>query len=280
MSFALGLAQAGYPHYMTPLEQAELFAQRAHEHGVTLLVFPENLMCPRELTTTELLQLAEPLDGEFAQGLCGIARTNALWIVFTMFQTNPAGGPPHNTAVVVDSAGHIRGSYCKCHLYNAHGVCESDRMGYGNELCHAIRTPFCTIGLGICYDLRFPEVARTLALQGCDLLIFPAAWHDGPNKPEHWETLLRARAIENECFVAGVCHAGERYVGISHVFDPLGNPLVQRSATSDLSVCDIDLQAADAARDAMPIFAHRRPHLYGALASRAPNVLRDGLQYE
>jgi predicted amidohydrolase len=117
--------------------------------------------------------------------------------------------------------------------------------------------------MGICYDLRFPEVARTLALAGSGLLLFPAAWHDGPNKPLHWKTLLRARAIENECFVAGICDAGTRYVGTSHVFDPLGNELV--GGSDDLFTCDIDLDAVRSARYAMPVFSHRRPELYGSL---------------
>lgn len=284
MSFTLGLAQTGHPHRMTPLEQAESYAQQAHERGVTLLAFPENLMCPHELTAEELRCMAEPLDGEFAQGLGNAARTCGLWIVFTMYETNPAGGPPFNTAVVVDHLGHIRGVYRKCHLYNAHGVRESDRMAYGNELSRAIHTPFCTLGLGICYDLRFPEVARSLALQGCDLIVFPAAWHDGPNKPEHWKALLQTRAIENECFVAGVCHAGERYVGISHVFDPLGNSLTREAMpkTEGLVVCKIDLDVIRAARDAMPVFAHRRPELYGTLVQAFPGTTEShcGLQYE
>ena len=267
MSFTLGLAQMGFPCNRSLMEHIESYIRAAHRRGVTLLAFPENLMCPHELDEDAVRRIAEPLDGAFVHSMSGMARNYGLWIVFTMYEVNPAGGPPFNTAVVVDSLGWVHGAYRKCHLYDAHGVRESDRMAFGGELCRSIPTPFCTIGLGICYDLRFPEVARALALQGCDVLIFPAAWHDGPNKATHWKTLLRARAIENECFVAGVCRTDKRYVGVSHVFDPLGYAVADKAVQADkeLVVCSIDLNLVHAARDAMPVFAHRRPELYGVL---------------
>ena len=260
MSLVLGLAQSGFPANGDVLSQVDSFAKRARDRHVDLLVFPENLMCPHEQSVSDLVETAQPTDGPFVHGMCQIARRLGLWIVFTMYEANPTGMQPFNTAVVVDNTGSVRDTYQKCHLYDAHGVRESSRMSAGNELCHAIRTPFGTLGIGICYDLRFPETARHLALCGCELLLFPAAWHDGRNKAQHWETLLRARAIENECFVAGVCHGGKRYVRQSHVFDPMGNELAV--GKDDLLVCNVDLGAVKVARDAMPIFDHRRPELY------------------
>lgn len=240
MTLRLGLAQT--------LSQIEEAAQR----GVNLLVFPENFMPSPEL--------AEPLDGPFVRNVCSEARTHKMWIAFTAFETNP-DGQPFNTAVVVDEAGAIRGAYRKCHLYDAHGVFESERNAAGDALCKPIPTPFCTLGIAICYDLRFPEVARRLTLNGCNVLIFPAAWHDGPRKLAHWRTLLAARAIENECIVVGACNAGERYVQRSFVFGPLGEELAC-DKSDELIVCDIDLTTVAAARDAMPVFSHRRQDLY------------------
>ena len=266
----IGLAQSGYPQDGDVLAQVEAFAGKAAEAGVQLLVFPENLMSPRPLEAPELRELAEPLDGPFARALAKTAQTHGLWIVFTQYETNPAGGPPFNTAVVVDQQGTRRGSYQKCHLYDAHDVRESDRMSAGASLCAPITTPFGTLGLGICYDLRFPELARAAAVAGCDLVLFPACWHDGPHKRRHWETLLRARAIENECFVAGICHAGEKYVEQSMVVDPLGCDLellahpVEGHPQDKLLVAELDLAAVGQARDAMPILAQRRPWLYDA----------------
>lgn len=260
MSFTLCLAQTGYPSNGDVVLLVESIAKRAQQQGATLLAFPENLMHPRELSNAELALLAEPLDGPFVQAICAIAQRYELSIAFTTNETNPAGDPPYNTALLAGSNGTIAATYRKCHLYDAHGTRESDRMTAGSKLCQPIRTPFCTIGLGICYDLRFPEVARSLALGGSELLLFPAAWHNGPNKAMHWKTLLRARAIENECFVAGVCHGASRYVGQSFVFDPMGNEVA--GGTDELLTCVIDPKEVDAARSNMPVFAHRKPGLY------------------
>lgn len=262
MTFKLALAQTGYPQGGDVPAQVEGFVSRAAADGASLVVFPENLMCPRELTAPELRDLAEPLDGSFVRRVSESAARHHVWVVLCMSEENP-GMPPYNTAVVVDDAGVVRGAYRKCHLYDAHGVRESDRMSAGDALPLPVRTPFCTLGLGICYDLRFPEHARALAVAGCDLLLFPSAWHDGPCKADHWETLLRARAIENEAFVAGVCHAGERFAGGSLVADPLGR-VVGRLVGKEgsLLVCELDLGLVGSARDAMPVFDHRRPELY------------------
>lgn len=268
MQFTLVLAQSGYPQDGDVLAQIEGFATKAEAAGAALLAFPEALMSPRELTASELHTLAETLDGPFMQEVGRIAARHRLWMVGTMSEVNPAGGPPLNTAFVVDDAGALRGSYQKCHLYDAHGVRESERMTAGSQLDVVVPTPFCTLGLAICYDLRFPEAARALALAGADLLLYPAAWYDGPHKLSHWETLLKARAIENELFVAGICHAGERFVGESLVYGPLGELVAQGPGTDapskgeGLVIARVNTSAVASARDAMPVFDHRRPELY------------------
>ena len=270
MSFMLGLAQSGFPADGNVLGMVESYAAAAQEAGVDLLVFPENLMAPRQLDAAGHMRLAEPLDGPFCTAVRACAKRHGLWMVFTMMEENPADARPFNTAVACDDTGAVRGTYRKCHLYDAHTVKESDRMSAGDALGTPIVAPFGTFGMAICYDLRFPEVARSLALGGCDLIVFPSAWHDGPHKARHWQTLLAARAIENECFVAGVCHAGSRYVGLSTIYGPLGQTLAQGSAATDreeaeaLVVARIDPAQIAAAREAMPVFEHRRPEAYRA----------------
>lgn len=269
MTCTLALAQSGYPSDQNVLAQVEAHAVAAAQTGAQLLAFPENLMSPRELSAPELRALAEPLDGPFVRGMAACARNAGLWMAFTMSEANPSGEAPYNTAVLMDEQGCVRAHYRKCHLYDAHAVRESDRMTAGDALCAPVRAPFATIGMGICYDLRFPELARAAAIAGCNLLLFPACWHDGPHKATHWETLLRARAIENECFVAGICHAGQRYVERSMVVGPLGEELplqtIELPHSSDLLfVVRLDMMRVSAAREAMPILQHRRPELYPA----------------
>ena len=272
MGYTIGLAQSGYPADGDVFAQARAYAQRAAQAGCKLLVFPENFMWPKKLSLEELKALAEPVDGPFVQGVAHIAREHGLWLVFTMNERNGQDGLPFNTAVVVDDAGAVQASYRKCHLYDALGVRESDRLTAGSALPEPVHTPFCTIGLQICYDLRFPEPARAEALAGCDLLVYPAAWHVGRCKPEQWETLLRARAIENELFVAGACRSGRGFVGRSLVADPMGRILAQgaggtaEDGLESLVVCEIDPETVALTREKMPILEHRRPELYPALA--------------
>lgn len=274
MTYRIGLAQTGYPADGDVIAQMRDCARQAAEAGCQLVVFPENSMWPRRQSAEDLIALAEPVDGPFVQGVAGVMRECGLWAVFTINECNPEGGVPFNTAVAVDDTGVVRASYRKCHLYDALGERESDRLAAGAELPVAVETPFCTIGLQICYDLRFPESARTAALAGCDLLVYPAAWHAGARKVEQWETMLRARAIENELFVAGVCRAGRGFTGASLVADPMGRVLAcgednaVGEAPEALVVCDVDPAVIDVTRENMPIMEHRRPELYGSLAAR------------
>lgn len=268
MRFTIGLAQSGYPEDGDVVAQARRFFERAQRAGCALIVFPENFMWPRKLSAQGLYELAEPIDGPFVQAIGRAAREYGLWAVFTMNERNPAGGLPFNTAVAVDDAGMARGSYRKCHLYDALGVRESDRLSPGDRLATPVKTPFCTIGLAVCYDLRFPEPARAAALGGCDVVAYPAAWHVGPCKVEQWRTLLRARAIENEMFVVGVCRSGRGFAGRSLVASPMGRVLCEGADGADengadtLLTCEINPDAVADTRKNMPILEHRRPELY------------------
>ncbi|MDO4400409.1 MAG: nitrilase-related carbon-nitrogen hydrolase [Coriobacteriia bacterium] len=278
MAYTIGLAQSGYPEDGDVRAQARAYAQRAAEAGCQLVVFPENFMWPHKLSLEELIALAEPVDGPFVEDVAAIMAEHGLWAVFTMNERNPEGGLPFNTAVVSGPDGQVHASYRKCHLYDALGVRESDRLTAGAQLPEPVKTPFCTIGLQICYDLRFAEPARVAALAGCDLLVYPAAWHVGRCKPEQWETLLRARAIENELFVAGTCRSGKGFVGRSLVADPMGRVLAQGEGGTkpdgieSLVVCEVDNEVVDRTRENMPILGHRRPELYGPLVAEVAHV--------
>ena len=263
--FKLALAQMAHPEDGDVVTAVRTWARRAQEKGAQLLVFPECLMTPFEKTPAEFATSAQPVDGAFSQAMGEIARSNKLWMVFTLNERNPLGGAPYNTAAIIDSDGILRGSYRKTHLYAAHGLDEHEKMSPGDTLFTPIETPFCTLGLGICYDLRFPESARIAALSGCEVLLYPAAWVSGPCKTWHWSTLLAARAIENELFVAGCCRPDRNCVGHSQVVNPLGEVIAQAGEGEQLVVANIELEQMRKAREGMPCLQHRRPSLYGAL---------------
>ena len=124
--------------------------------------------------------------------------------------------------------------------------------------------PWGCAGLAICYDLRFPELFRRYALEGARLMILPAAWPH-PRRM-HWRTLLRSRAIENQCFVAACNRVGTAddvsFFGSSAVIDPWGETLIEGGETEALLTVRIDLDTVEATRAKIPIFADRRPELY------------------
>lgn len=262
MSITIGLAQTTHPEDGNVIALVERFAAEAKARKAQLLVFPESLMSRYEKELETFCREAEPLDGPFARALDAIAARYGLWIVYTLNEKNPSGGRPFNTAVIVDDSGTKRGVYRKVHLFDTDFTHESDRMSAGSELFDPIETPFGKIGLGICYDLRFPEQARAAALQGCDIMIYPAAWVDGKTKAEQWHTLLAARAIENELFVVGVSRADAGYIGQSAVANPYGILVASGGIDEELITCTIDVAKRKEVYERMPVFQHRRTDIY------------------
>lgn len=273
MSFTLGLAQCCHPADGDVLGMVDRWMARAVDAGVDLLAFPESLMTPYELSPDAFADAAEPIDGPFCTGVAQLACKHSLWCVFTMNEKNTTGAqamPPFNTAIVVDNDGKRKAVYRKVHLFDTDFTRESDKVTPGDELFAPLETPFCTLGLGICYDVRFPELARHAALAGCDVLLLPAAWVDGPRKVNQWRTLLAARAIENELFVAGLSRcdrafgeAKRDYAGHSCVFNPLGDMIAAAELDEELLVAEINLDEIASARAAMPVLNHLRTDLYG-----------------
>lgn len=268
MAFRLGLAQCCHPADGDVLKLVDTWAARAKEAKVDLLVFPESLMTPFDSTADEFASQAQPIDGPFCTGVDAIAAKYGLWMVYTANELNEQGRP-FNTAIVVDPAGTKQAVYRKVHLFDTDFVKESDKIAPGDELAQPVAAPFGTIVVAICYDLRFPEQARAAAIAGADIMLYPAAWVDGPRKVDQWRALLKARAIENEFFVAGLSRcdrafgaAGRDYAGHSCVFSPLGDELASAGLDEQLLIADIDPDDIAKARAAMPVLDHRRPDAY------------------
>lgn len=262
MKVTIGLAQTCHPDDGDVVALVERWASDAKRQGVDLLVFPESLMTRYELALGQFEAEAQPLDGPFASAVNDIARRAGLWMVYTVNEKNPNTLKPFNTAVVVDDGGCVRGAYRKVHLFDAGPHRESDRMSAGDTIFRPIDTPFGKLGIGICYDLRFPELARRQAIEGAEILVYPAAWVDGAGKKRQWETLLAARAIENELFAVGVCRADDGYIGSSLVAAPDGTALVEGGDGEELCFCELDTDELKSLRENMPIFGHRRPDIY------------------
>jgi predicted amidohydrolase len=220
----------------------------AAAHEPDLLVLPEAAMHDFGPPTLSLASVAEPLDGPFVQTLASVARSLRSFVVAGMFEVpGLVDGPPYNTVVVIDPEGAVRAAYRKLHLYDAYAYRESQRLAAGTEDPPIIEIGGMAVGISTCYDLRFPEIALSLALRDAQAMVVPAAWVRGPGKETHWQTLLTARAIENSMYVLGAAQCGRSYCGLSTAVDPTGQVVGQLGAdASELLV--VDLEPADVAR--------------------------------
>ena len=243
-------------------ERAEAFIGDAAGRGSDLVVLPEVWHSSIDLANAEAY--ASPVaaeagdDGWFGR-FATLARDNHVWLTGSMLESQ--GDQFYNTMVLYSPEGRLAATYRKMHLFrlmNEEKYLAPGETGAMHEL------PWGCAGLAICYDLRFPELFRRYALEGARLMILPAAWPH-PRRM-HWRTLLRSRAIENQCFVAACNRVGTvddvSFFGSSGVIDPWGETLVEGGETEALLTVRIDLDTVEATRAKIPIFADRRPELY------------------
>lgn len=221
----------------------------------------------------DLRALAQPLDGPYVRALAAAAREHGTAVVAGLFEPAP-GGRVYNTAVAIDAAGRVAGSYRKIHLYDAFGDKESERVAPGDTPV-VVDLAGVRVGLVTCYDVRFPELTRALVDQGAELLVIISAWGQGVFKEEHWTTLVRARAIENTTWVVAVDKAPDRDrpasggptgVGRSLLVDPMGVVQADLGPFPAVRVGDVDLEETERVRRILPCLGHRRPDVFGPSA--------------
>ncbi len=174
--------------------------QQAEREGAALLVLPEALLARDDNNPDLSVKSAQPLDGAFLQPLLAESRRNSLTTVLTLHVPSGEGGE-RPTRWVVLREGAVIAHYHKLHLYDAFAMQESRRVDPGQQIPPVIEVAGLRVGLMTCYDLRFPELALSLALNGAQLLVLPAAWVKGPQKEHHWATLLAARALDTTCYI-------------------------------------------------------------------------------
>lgn len=229
----------------------------AAARGAELVVFPEYSSYFVAQMDESLAQNAEPLEGDFTAHLRQIAAQHSLTIVAGMVEEGE-GRLVRNTAVAVDATG-ILARHRKQHLYDAFGYTESDWVEPGElSAPEVFALGGFTIGLMTCYDLRFPEVARTLADAGADAIIVPADWIRGPVKEHNWQTLLAARAIENTAYVLAADHPVPTGIGHSRIIDPVGLPLAAVGTEEGIALARLERSEIERVRAANPVLRLRR----------------------
>ncbi|MBD8214319.1 deaminated glutathione amidase [Erwinia persicina] len=230
--------------------------QQAEQQGARLLVLPEAVLA-RDITDPDLaVKSAQALDGPFLSQLLAASGKNNLTTVLTLHVPDE-GGRVRNVLVAM-RGGTLLARYDKLHLYDAFAVQESRNVSPGDSIPPLIDVDGLKVGLMTCYDIRFPELARRLVLDGADLLVLPAAWVRGPMKEKHWEVLITARALENTCYVLATGECGPRNIGHSMVVDPLGVAIAQAAEGPALVLADVDPERIADVRRALPVLVNRR----------------------
>src|SRR5436190_6341895 len=251
------------------LETAERLVAQAASTGADVVVLPEKWNAIG--ATEELHAAAEPLaGGESVEAMARWARSHGVALVGGSITEHRAGREKlSNTSLVFDSDGHIVATYRKIHLFDVEvgGVTyrESEAEEPGDEAVIA-RLEDWAIGLSVCYDVRFPELYRILALEGAELVTVPAHFTT-PTGKDHWHVLLRARAIENQCYVAAAAQIGETLpgkpaYGRSLIADPWGLVVAQAPDEQTVIVAELDRTHLEDVRTKLPSLANRQPNAY------------------
>ncbi len=223
-----------------------------------LLVVPEAFARDFGEPGSDLSPYAEDLDGPFADAVLAAARENRSALLAGMFERSPDPARPFNTLVLADAAGERLATYRKIHLYDSFGQRESDRVTPGPTAPVVTELGGLRLGLMTCYDLRFPELARALSAGGADVLVMPAAWVAGPGKVAQWQTLVRARAIENVCWMVAAAQPGPRYSGHSMVVAPTGDIVAEAGEDEQVLTATVDLSTVRETRERNPSLDNRR----------------------
>ena len=254
--------------YDRNLEAAERLVREAAADGAELVALPEKwtFLGPPE----GIVEAAEPLDGNAIGAASDWAAELGIHLLAGSFPERLAGNDkPFNTSVMLGPDGEILAVYRKIHMFDVDvgGVAyrESEAEDPGEEVVVA-DAGGALVGLSVCYDLRFPELYRILALRDARVVTVPAAFTERTGR-DHWEVLLRARAIENHLFVIAPNQIGEapphyRSYGHTMIVDPWGVVLAQAPDAECVVSAELDFSAQDEIRENLPSLANRRPDAY------------------
>ena len=248
--------------------RAAALADEAAAGGARLVLLPEYLQFrgPDDGYRAS----ARPIPGPFTDAFAEVARRRGAWILAgSLAETSGDPARPYNTSTVIGPDGGIVARYRKIHLYDVEVRrgpvdLESARVTPGTEPVVA-EAAGLRLGLTVCYDLRFPELYRTLALAGAEVLTVPSNFMERTGR-DHWEVLLRARAIENGCRVVAPSQVngppGAPAFGRSMVIDPWGTVIAQAPDRETILRAEIDPDRVDDIRRQIPALANRRPASY------------------
>lgn len=259
------------------VQRALELIERAADEGAELIVLPEYLTYLGRRTGYP--DAAEPIPGPITEQFAAAARRRGVYLLAgSLLERSAVEGRYYNTSLLFDPRGELLARYRKIHLFDLdlgtekNSYRESASILPGEEIVSAL-VEGRRIGLTTCYDLRFPELYRLLALEGAEVITVPAAFTFETGR-DHWELLLRARAVENQVYVIAAAQVGsyppgQRCYGRSMIVDPWGTVLAQAPDEETVVLATLDFARLHRIRTMLPTLPNRRPEVY-TLAARAP----------
>ena len=243
------------------------YISEASKNKAELVSFPEFMMFYTDSSQTpeQLAKMSETITGNFVKSIAQTAKQNHILVVGSFYEKSPKKDRVYDTSFVINKSGKIISTYRKIHLYDALGFRESNKMTPGSNISKPVRTSVGKIGMMICYDLRFPEMSRSLASAGSEILVIPSAWVKGEMKEEHWLTINKTRAIENGCYVISPDQVGNIYCGRSIVVDPYGKIILDMKKKQGIGYVNIELKRIKQVRKILPLLKNRRTDIYPTL---------------
>lgn len=255
------------------LQTVRELAERAKSRTACIAFFPEACDYLAD-NKKDIIAMAQPLNGSIISSYKEIAKENKIWLSLGGLHEalDDDKNRISNTHVVINSEGEIASIYRKIHLFDMDNkttgvrLMESDYVLAGQKIEPPISTPAGKLGLSICYDMRFPELSLSLRNMGVEILTYPSAF-TYQTGAAHWEILLRARAIETQCYVIAAAQTGthnKKRVSWGHamIIDPWGTIVAQCSEKTDMVLAEIDLNLLKQIRQNMPCENHRRTDVY------------------
>ncbi|PJM77300.1 nitrilase-related carbon-nitrogen hydrolase [Bifidobacterium felsineum] len=237
------------------------FVRDAATQGARLLVLPEGLIARDGDDDAFAAAHAQPIDGAFVAGLKAISTKRNITLMGTVHIASLEGVADSRVSNVflVIRGGEIVATYRKLHLYDAFSAKETAVVQPGTKMPPIVDIDGWKVGVMTCYDVRFPETARSLAVRGADAIVVAAAWVRGSLKEYHWKLMTAARAVENTCYVLACSEVSHRNIGCSRIISPLGEVLAEAGSNSpELITANFDRNALESARQTLPVLHNRR----------------------
>ncbi len=249
------------------LKKAEKMVIEASSNSANLVVLPEMFNCPYD--NSFFPKFAEDFPGETTDFLSKLAKEQDVYIVGGSIPERD-GENIFNTSYIFDRNGKLIGKHRKMHLFDIDvegGIKfkESDTLGAGNKAT-VFETEFCKVGVAICYDMRFPELMRLMALKDAEIIIVPAAFNMTTG-PAHWHSLAKIRAMDNQVYFVAASPSRNQdssYIAYGHslIVDPWGDIVKEADEKEEIIYAAIDLKRVKEIREQLPLLKHRREDIY------------------